>query len=562
MRIPIPIRIVLLLAVVLAPQLIGCSNFFVPICEETNTCTPTLTGISPTSGASGTTVTLTGSFLTGATSVSFGGTAGSSITVVSASEVTIVAPTGSGSVLVTVTTPQGTSNGESFSYGSSGSGSSTTPTLTAINPASGSSGTTVTLTGTNLTGATAVTFGSTAATSYAAVSATEVTAVAPAGSGTVSVTVTTADGTSNGESFSYGSSSSGTSNNYIYVANSNADDIAGFSLSSGKLTFLPNTPYSLGVGNAPTAMVTTPNGSFLYVGSLSGAVYLYGIASNGALTLGNNSQPVASLTTGPTYMAVDRKSNFLLIGSNTLAQMYEYAINTNTGALAAPSGNAQGYVTLHGAPEQIYVTPNDQYIYVGETPAAGGVGGIDIFTLDASTGALSNPLHTNSRVAASYADTALVSDSSSKYLFAGETGCSCIRGFTIGSGGDLIEITGSPFGNLLGPSAIAIDPTDSYVYLSSKISNEILGYQIGASGGLTELGSSPYVGGAGIGAGTDPVAMALDETNTYLVVAAAGDYPDLAIFSFDTTTPGKLDYVVDTATGTDPTAPVALSITQ
>jgi len=562
MRIPIPIRIVLLLAVVLAPQLIGCNGFFVPICEETNTCTPTLTAINPTSGSSGTTVTLTGSFLTGATSVSFGGTAGTSITAVSASVVTAVAPSGSGTVSVTVTTPQGTSNGESFTYGSSGSASSTTPTLTAISPTSGASGTTVTLTGTNLTGATAVTFGSTAAATYTVVSATEITAVAPAASGTVSVTVTTANGTSNGESFTYGSSAAGSSNDYIYVANSNADDIAGFSLSSGKLYELGNSPYSLETGIAPSAMVTTPNGSFLYVGSASGAVYLYGINANGSLTLGASGQPVATLSIEPTYMAVDRQSNFLFIGSNTADQMYEYAINSNTGALTAPSGNPQGSVTLKGGPEQIYVAPNNQYIYVGETPAAGGSGGIDIFTLNASTGALSNQLHTNSNDATLYADTALVSDSNSKYLFVGETGCSCIRAFTIGSGGGLSEVAGSPFGNLLGPSAIAVDPTDSYVYVSSKDSNEILGYQIGASGALTELSSSPYVGGTGKGAGTDPVAMALDATNTYLVVAAAQDYPDLAIFSFDTSTAGKLDYVVDAATGTDPTAPVAMSITQ
>ena len=58
-------------------------------------------------------------------------------------------------------------------------------------------GTTVTITGTVFTGATAVMFGSTAATSYVVNSATSITAVSPAGSaGTVDVTVTTPGGTS------------------------------------------------------------------------------------------------------------------------------------------------------------------------------------------------------------------------------------------------------------------------------------------------------------------------------------------------------------------------------
>ncbi|WP_217999341.1 IPT/TIG domain-containing protein, partial [Nocardia exalbida] len=59
-------------------------------------------------------------------------------------------------------------------------------------------GTTVVLTGTNLTGATAVSFGATPATSFTVDSATQITAVTPAGTGTVLVTATTAGGTSNG----------------------------------------------------------------------------------------------------------------------------------------------------------------------------------------------------------------------------------------------------------------------------------------------------------------------------------------------------------------------------
>ena len=54
----------------------------------------------------------------------------------------------------------------------------------------------MTITGTNLTGATAVHFGSTSATSFTVNSATSITAVTPPGTGTPSVTVTTPEGTS------------------------------------------------------------------------------------------------------------------------------------------------------------------------------------------------------------------------------------------------------------------------------------------------------------------------------------------------------------------------------
>ncbi|TCO61100.1 PxKF domain-containing protein [Actinocrispum wychmicini] len=74
-----------------------------------------------------------------------------------------------------------------------------TPTVTAVNPASGptTGGTIVTITGTKFTGATAVAFGTTAATSFTVNSDTSITATAPAATaGPVDVTVTTSSGTS------------------------------------------------------------------------------------------------------------------------------------------------------------------------------------------------------------------------------------------------------------------------------------------------------------------------------------------------------------------------------
>ena len=54
----------------------------------------------------------------------------------------------------------------------------------------------MTITGTGFTGATAVDFGTTAATNVTVVSDTTITADSPAGTGTVDVTVTTPGGTS------------------------------------------------------------------------------------------------------------------------------------------------------------------------------------------------------------------------------------------------------------------------------------------------------------------------------------------------------------------------------
>ncbi|MEV7471829.1 IPT/TIG domain-containing protein [Streptomyces kronopolitis] len=160
----------------------------------TSVSVPVLSSVSPNSGppAGGTAVTLTGTGLTNASAVRFGATAATSFTVVSDTLITAVAPAGSGTVQVTVTTPGGISNGVSYTY-------ALTPTLTAVSPNQGptSGGNTVTLTGTNLTGTSAVTFGSTPAASFTVISPTQITAVAPAAvAGVVSITVTTPAGTS------------------------------------------------------------------------------------------------------------------------------------------------------------------------------------------------------------------------------------------------------------------------------------------------------------------------------------------------------------------------------
>ncbi|MEJ8639684.1 IPT/TIG domain-containing protein [Streptomyces sp. MS2.AVA.5] len=74
-----------------------------------------------------------------------------------------------------------------------------------ISPNQGSTGggTLVTITGTNLSGTTAVKFGTKPATSVTNVSPTQVTAVSPSGTGSVGVTVTTGGGTSNPIPFFY-----------------------------------------------------------------------------------------------------------------------------------------------------------------------------------------------------------------------------------------------------------------------------------------------------------------------------------------------------------------------
>jgi sugar lactone lactonase YvrE len=160
---------------------------------------PTITSINPTSGttAGGTSVTIAGTNLASASAVDFG-TAAATVTADSASSITATTPAGSaGAVSVSVTTPNGTSTDTSAYTYVAPAPPPSPPTITSINPTSGTTagGTSVTIAGTNLASASAVDFGTAAAT-VTADSASSITATTPAGSaGVVAVSVTTPGGT-------------------------------------------------------------------------------------------------------------------------------------------------------------------------------------------------------------------------------------------------------------------------------------------------------------------------------------------------------------------------------
>lgn len=79
---------------------------------------PTITTISPTSGATagGTLVDLVGTGLDTVTDVDFGSTPAAHFAIISATRIAAVSPSGSGTVSVTVTSPDGESDGLTFEF--------------------------------------------------------------------------------------------------------------------------------------------------------------------------------------------------------------------------------------------------------------------------------------------------------------------------------------------------------------------------------------------------------------------------------------------------------------
>jgi hypothetical protein len=150
---------------------------------------PVISSFSPTNGAAGTSVVITGQNLTNASAVAFNGVAATQFTVNSATQITATVPAGATTGLISVTTPGGTAqSAASFTVPAA-------PVISSFSPTGGPVGTSVVITGQNLTNASAVAFNGVAAVTFTVNSATQITATVPAGATTGLISVTTPGGT-------------------------------------------------------------------------------------------------------------------------------------------------------------------------------------------------------------------------------------------------------------------------------------------------------------------------------------------------------------------------------
>ena len=142
---------------------------------------------TPNSGKVGAKVSILGTNLNGATSLSFNGTA-ASFTVVSSSQITTKVPAGATTGTVTVTTPGNGTLNSNVAF-------RVTPQIKSFSPTSGPVGTQVKIKGVSLTQTSAVTFGGVAATQVVVNSDKQLTATVPQGALTGPIAITTPGGT-------------------------------------------------------------------------------------------------------------------------------------------------------------------------------------------------------------------------------------------------------------------------------------------------------------------------------------------------------------------------------
>ncbi len=243
---------------------------------------PTIASFTPSSGASGISVSITGTNFQFITNVRFNG-AEAVFTVNNITSITAIVPNNATTGLISIVNGSG--------VGISGSNFTVLPlpTITGFTPTIGGVGTLVSITGTNFTGATAVRFNNNLAGTFTVVNAGLITAVVPSGTTTGIIKVTTpagADSTSNnfvviGDLIvSTVQSINGTYNNVTVTSTGNAN-LNGVLTAFGNLTIQSGGRINFGTDSiVGSANFVSQTGSTLTIGSSNGITATGGFNGN------------------------------------------------------------------------------------------------------------------------------------------------------------------------------------------------------------------------------------------------------------------------------------------
>jgi 6-phosphogluconolactonase len=357
-----------------------------------------------------------------------------------------------------------------------------------------------------------------------------------------------------------GSGGGGTTSGVFYVLNQKTAQIAAYTIASGSttLTAVTNSPYSLGT-TVPYSLAISPNGGFLYVGTVVG-IFVYSVGSDGSLTILNGGQVISS--DFAFTMQIDPSGSWLIDAISGIGAVNAIPLDPTSGLILSGATEQSVTVPSTGVRRVTITQAGAPNPYVFVAMGAGGTAVIP-FTATAST----NPFGSVSVIKPINATTggsiAVAVDLSRQLLYVGETVAVSgsnpggLRVFAIGANSTMSEISGSPYpSGGVGPATIL--PTSNYIYVanssvSGSTTGNIQGFAVTTTGTVYSLTSVST-----IAAGLTTIAMDEENTGTYLLAVNSGGSPDLNVFTFDTTTAGKLDAYTTASTGSDPVQPVAV----
>ena len=280
---------------------------------------------------------------------------------------------------------------------------------------------------------------------------------------------------------------------------------------------------------------------------------------------GSSNSLTFTITTGavdPQTIAVDPAGQFAYVVNSGCSggvggYVSMYTINSTTGALAsiAPPVPTYGYGDYAGS---VSVAPSGKFVYATNTGdpwdyGDGSDGSVAMYTIDATTGALTSTETINGNCPGLCFPSSMVLDASGKfaYVVTGAGGAHQpynVSMYTIDAATGALTSIGTIAIAVGVPIYVAADPAGKFVYVATAnaapgSAGSVSMYAINATtGALASIGT--------IAAGTDPVCVAVDPAGKFAYVTNSGSN-DVSMYTIDATT-GSLTSIGAIAAGTGP----------
>ncbi|MBV8675167.1 MAG: beta-propeller fold lactonase family protein [Acidobacteriaceae bacterium] len=367
---------------------------------------------------------------------------------------------------------------------------------------------------------------------------------------------------------------------FLYVTGSQYNQIGAFQIlnNTGNLTAIKGAPYGSG-GTNPLRELVSSTGRYLYVLnagssstdsanniSYSGTnISIFSIGGGGNLAF---QQAYTSQGTGSIRMGFDTTGSYLYVLDQYMPQKVNGQVTTasttqstafpcpdpNTPGIYRPVGDITAFSVDTGTGRLSLITNNQQtdsngtqltvfpvgcfpidikvsagYVFTadnGPEPSTGNTQTVFPYALNATNGQLTITQNSELTTGATKIS-AINSDQANKYMYILDTGDNRIFYYTVGSGGVLQAVTGSPTANTpasaVNPVALTSDSKGKFLYIANagpasgttNPNSQITGYTIAANGVLAPLAT----GSTSISSGSGPQCILEDPSNQYIYTA-------------------------------------------
>ncbi len=295
--------------------------------------------------------------------------------------------------------------------------------------------------------------------------------------------------------------------NFLYASNADrsSNNVSGFSIDpdTGSLTPVPGSPFpTRGDGNWGISLAITPDGQFLYAGNEgSSDITVFQVGSDGGLTPIGDRVPAGEVVNGMKVSPDGRWLAVVLSREGSHGSVAMFSVDSKTGELTpvkgspfparepeGPDGNAAG-IDINCASDTVFVGEGTCLL-----PECTTI--VDVLSVDPDTRALTPVEGSPFMPGVGWNSNVPLLSPDDSLLFVSNTFGNSVTEFTVGQGGNLTLVPGSPFdAGPGGANGMATDAQGRFLYTTAGLPGPDFGvtvFQVASDGVLTLVPGSPF----------------------------------------------------------------------